>query len=133
MGTKPVAYGYISVEGDDEAEIEKYHEAVVLHSLAEDLGLEEIYVDRNIPAAQVSGRPALSTVLALVNEGEGVYVIVPSLDAMSKASGVRRAMALEIAQAGGHLEIVTGEASDNLPLRKPGTSYAVPVLRDGAG
>jgi DNA invertase Pin-like site-specific DNA recombinase len=126
-----MAYGYISVESDDEAEIDQYHNLVVLHSIAEGFSLEDVYVDRNIPAAQVSGRPALTTVLALVNEGEGIYVIVPSLDAMSKSSGVRRAIALEIAQAGGHLEIATGEARDNLPLRRPGTSVAVPLLRDG--
>ncbi|ETA01710.1 hypothetical protein CcI6DRAFT_02890 [Frankia sp. CcI6] len=133
MSTKPEAYGYISVEGEDEAEIDRLQNMVTLHALAEGLSLEETYVDRNIPIAQVSGRPALATVLALVNEGEGVYVIVPNLDAMSKASGVRRAIALEISQAGGHLQIASGEASNHLPLRQPGTSYAVPLLRDSAG
>ncbi|WP_239347189.1 hypothetical protein [Frankia sp. Cj3] len=130
MSTKPAAYGYISVEGEDEAEIGRLQNTVTLHAITEGLSLEETYVDRNIPLAQVSGRPALMTVLTLVNEGEGVYVIVPNPDAMSRASGVRRAITLEIFQAGGHLQIASGERSDRLPLRRPGTSYAVPVLRE---
>lgn len=128
MAARPLAYGYLSVEGHDEGQIERLHDLVTAHAMAEDLALEEVFVDRDIPAGQISGRPAFATVTALVDEGEGVYVVVPSMEAVSPSVGAQRAIAQAITSRGGHLIVASGAVDDRIPVRKPGASYVCPRI-----
>ncbi|WP_322763395.1 recombinase family protein [Frankia sp. Cr2] len=104
-------FGYISVEDDNEAEIERLHEDLTAFAVAEGLRLEEIFVDRNIRPTRLV-RPGLDMVLSHVRQ-TGAVVLVPSEMHMSTWSVVREAIVAEVKSLGGAV-MVAGSAGSSL-------------------
>lgn len=103
QGTRPVAYGYICLQHDDEDVITELHELVTAFAEAEGLALQEIYVDRNVRPGQTV-RPGLTVVLDAVARCEaGCVVVVPTMAHLSPDERVRGAMEVEIGMLGGRV------------------------------
>ncbi|KPM56405.1 hypothetical protein ACG83_00050 [Frankia sp. R43] len=105
-GARPVAYGYICVQHEDEDVISELHDAVTAFAEREGLGLREIYVDRNVWPGQTV-RPGLVVLLdAVAREETGCVVVVPITTHLSPAARVREAVTVGIEQAGGRVVVV---------------------------
>ncbi|CAI7977268.1 conserved hypothetical protein [Frankia sp. Hr75.2] len=105
-GARPVAYGYICLQHDDEDEITELHDQVTAFAEAEGLALQEIYVDRNVRPGQTV-RPGLTVVLdAVVRSEAGCVVVVPTGAHLSPEERVRGAMEVEIGMLGGRIVVV---------------------------
>ncbi len=101
-------YGYISLQHDDEDETAALRDRLTVYAEAEGLALVEIYIDRNVRPGQII-RPGLTVLLDAVLRTEGCGVLVPTVNHLSPASAVRRAVEVEIELLGGRLMVVEPE------------------------
>ncbi|ABD10277.1 hypothetical protein CcI156_12590 [Frankia sp. CcI156] len=102
-------FGYIRLEDDDEAEEDRFHDLLVAHAVAEGLKLADVYVDRHMPPARIM-RPGLTELLARLQRPPGSGVLVVTAEHLSTSPQVRKAIEVEIGNAGGAVLVV--EASD---------------------
>lgn len=100
------AYGYLSLEDDDETEVERLHNLVTAFARAEGMAISEIYVDRNMPSGRIV-RPALTVLLDAVLRVEHSLVLVPTPDHLSNLPPIRRAIEVEIEGLGARVVTIT--------------------------
>ncbi|TCJ40101.1 recombinase family protein [Parafrankia sp. BMG5.11] len=104
-------YGYIRLDGDDQAEEDHLHDQLSDHATAQSLVLADVFVDRNTPPARIV-RPGLTELLVRLRRIEGCGVLVASLDHLSPSLPVRQAILVEISNVGGQvLEVATRPAT----------------------
>ncbi|MCK9928241.1 recombinase family protein [Frankia sp. Mgl5] len=114
-------YGYVSLEDDDEVEVERLHDALTAHAKAAGLPLAEIFVDRNTPPARIV-RAGLTVLLDAILRREDCGVLVASPDQLSALPAVRRAIEVEIEGLGGSLLYLSADSEPGSvqPSQPPG-------------
>jgi hypothetical protein len=95
-------YGYISLEHDDEHEVDRLHDLMAAFARAQDMEIIETYVDRNTPTGRVV-RPGLAVLLDAILHGEDSLVLIPTPGHLSTVPPVRRAIEIEIESLGGRV------------------------------
>jgi len=105
-------YGYIRLEDEDEAEVDRLHDLLSAHAAAGGQALADVFVDRSMPPGQLI-RPGLTLLLDAVRGADAATVIVPDLDHLSSLLAARRAIEAEISEAGARL-IATAAAGDGV-------------------
>ncbi|WP_322760946.1 recombinase family protein [Frankia sp. Cr2] len=119
------AYGYISLEDDDETEVERLHDLITAFARAEGMAIGEIYVDRNMPSGRIV-RSALTMLLDAVLRVEHSLIVVPTPEHLSNLQPIRRAIEVEIEGLGARVVTITGGGTPQLPhQRQP----AIPLPR----
>lgn len=125
-----IVYGYVSLEDDDEAEVERLHDELTAHAEAEGMALAEIFVDRNTPPARVV-RAGLTVLLDAILRQQDCGVLVASPDQLSTLPAVRRAIEVEIEGLGAELLYLSASSLSeaDAPPRPGLTGLATPRPR----
>ncbi|CUU60613.1 hypothetical protein Ga0074812_14330 [Parafrankia irregularis] len=112
-------YGYISLESDDETEIERLHDLLTAHAQAEGLTLSEILVDRNTPPGRII-RAGLTVILDALLRTEGCGVLIAGPHQFSSIPAVRRTIQREIESLGATVLVIPGtQTTQRFPLPNP--------------
>jgi hypothetical protein len=113
------AYGYISLDGDDDRTIEVLSGQLVAHAAAEGLDLVEIQVDRNVMPARLM-RPGLAALLGRLRGRTGrAVVLIPSRDHLSPWRPVRRVIEAELTRLGVAVQVARDGVTRPDPARGP--------------
>lgn len=91
-------YGYIRLEGDDEAEVDRLHDQLTAHATAEGWHLADVFVDRTMPSARIV-RPGLTRLLEAVRATDDCAVLVADYSQFSTLPAARRAIEEELTKA----------------------------------
>ncbi|WP_261575472.1 ATP-binding protein [Frankia gtarii] len=98
-------FGYIRRSDGDEEEINRLYDVLTAYASCEGLALVEVYVDRHTPSDQLI-RPGLSVLLSAIRHYDRTVVLVASPAHLSTSPPTRRALAAEIADSGGVVQVV---------------------------